>query len=57
MIVSDNLLYYGITMEQAKRICEYYGKDINTVEGYEICDMLDQIIKDLDMTDKDMLPF
>lgn len=57
MIVSDNMLYYGITMEQAQKICEYYGKDINKIEEYEIGDMLDQIIKDLDMTDKDMLPF
>ena len=53
----DSVLSFGITVDQAKRICEYYGKDINTVQGYEVCEMLDQIIDDLDMTIKEDLPF
>lgn len=54
---SDSVLSFGITLDQAKRICEYYGKDINEVEEYEVCTMLNQIIDDLDMTVKDDLPF
>lgn len=54
---SDSVLSFGITLDQAKRICEYYGKDINKVEEYEVCDMLDQIIKDLDMTTNEDLLF
>lgn len=44
---SDSVLSFGITLDQAQRICEYYGKDINKVEGYEICELLDEIIDNL----------
>lgn len=53
----ENYIPYKITDEQAKRICEYYGKDINQLEEYEICELLDKIIDELDMTIKDDLPF
>lgn len=54
---SDSVLNFGITLEQAERICEYYGKDINKLEGYEVCELLDEIIDELDMSVKDDLPF
>lgn len=46
---SDSVLSFGITLDQAKRICEYYGKDINQLEGYEICELLDKIIDELEV--------
>lgn len=54
---SDSILNFGITLEQAQRICEYYGRDINKLEGYEVCELLDRIIDELDMSVKDDLPF
>ena len=44
---SDSVLSFGITMDQAKKICEYYGTDINKVEGYEVCELLDRLIDDI----------
>lgn len=44
---SDSVLSFGITMDQAKKICDYYGKDINKLEGYEVCELLDKLIDDI----------
>ena len=44
---SDSVLSFGITMDQAKKICDYYGKDINKLEGYEVCELLDKLIAKL----------
>ena len=41
---SDSVLSFGITAEQAKQICDYFGKDINKLQGYEICELLDKLI-------------
>lgn len=30
--------------EQAKNICEYYGKDYLYLEDWEICELLDRLI-------------
>ena len=46
---SDSVLSFSITLDQAKRICKYYGKDINTVEEHEICGLLDKIINNLEV--------
>lgn len=44
---SDSVITFGITLDRAKKICEYYGKDINKVQGYEVCELLDRLIDDI----------
>lgn len=44
---SDSVLTFGITMDQAQKICEYYGKDISQLQGYEVCELLDKLIDDI----------
>ncbi len=44
---SDSVLNFGITQEQAEILCKYYNKDINKVEGYEVCELLDKAIDEL----------
>lgn len=33
-----------LTFEQAKNICEHYGKDIFYLEDWEVCELLDRLI-------------
>lgn len=35
-----------LTYEQAKDICEHYGKDISKLEEWEIEELLDRLIDD-----------
>ena len=35
------------TFEQQKKVCEYFGKDIGNMEDYEIDELLDKVINDL----------
>lgn len=44
---SDSVISFGITLDQAKKICEYYGEDINKIQGYEVCELLDRLIDDI----------
>ena len=39
----DNIKF-NLTYEQAKDICEHYGKDISKMEEWEVCELLDQLI-------------
>ncbi len=35
-----------ITREQAEDICKHYDKDINEMQDWEICELLDRLIDD-----------
>lgn len=35
---------YILTTSTAKDICEKYGKDVNTLENWEICELVDMLI-------------
>lgn len=35
-----------LTREQAEDICKYYKKNINEMEDWEICELLDKLIDD-----------
>jgi len=43
----ENNILFHITLGQAEAIVKHFGKDINDVEDYEICEMLDEIIDHL----------
>lgn len=33
-----------LTMEQARDICNYYGKNMDDLDTYDICELLDKLI-------------
>ena len=35
---------FTITPEQAQDICEYFGEDFNSMEGWQIAELLDRLI-------------
>lgn len=43
----ENWIDYKITRDQAESICKYFNKNINDLEEYEICELLDKIIDKL----------
>lgn len=42
----DNITFI-FTFEQQKKVCEYFGKDIRNMECYEIDELLDKVIDNL----------
>ena len=40
----ENNIIYHITLNQAETIAKHFGRDINDLEEYEICELLDKII-------------
>lgn len=32
------------TTDQQKAVAEYFGKDVNELEDYQVCELLDQLI-------------
>lgn len=45
--MEDFIINFHITRDQADAICEHFGKTVNELEEYEICELLDQIIDEL----------
>lgn len=43
----ENWIDYKITRDQAETICKHFNKNINDLEEYEICELLDKIIDKL----------
>ena len=39
---------FELTIEQAKTICKHFGKDYSKMQVWEICELLDKIIDNLD---------
>lgn len=44
--MEENVIFFHLTLEQAEQICEHYGKNINELEEYEICELLDNFISE-----------
>lgn len=45
---NQNILF-TITRDQAEAIAAYFDEDIDELTDYEICEMLDEIIDEIDM--------
>lgn len=45
--MEDFLINYHITREQAEIICDHFNKNMNDLEEYEICELLDKIIDEI----------
>ena len=43
----ENYIDFKITEKQAKMIADYFSKDYNKLEEYEICELLDILIDSL----------
>lgn len=43
----ENNILFHITLDQAEAIATHFGKNVNDLEEYEICEMLDEIIDHL----------
>jgi hypothetical protein len=39
---------FDLTIEQAKQICKHFEKNFEELQEYEICELLDKIINNLD---------
>ena len=44
---------FVILQEQAEVLCEHFNMDIDSVEQYQICEMLDRVIDNLVFADKE----
>lgn len=44
--MEGNCINFVLTREQAKDICEYYHKDITSMDDWEIEELLDRLIDD-----------
>lgn len=45
--MEDSNILFHISEDQARIICEHFNKNINELEEYEICELLDKIIDNL----------
>ena len=43
----ENIIIFHITEGQAEAIAKHFNKNINELEEYEICELLDEIIDHL----------
>ena len=43
----ENWIDYKITIDQAELICKHFNRNINDLEEYEICELLDKLIDKL----------
>lgn len=46
-VIQDFVISFPVTEDQAAKVCEHYGKNINDLQEYEICELLDRIIDEL----------
>lgn len=42
-----NTIIYHITQDQAEVIAKHFGKDLSLLEEYEVCELLDRYIDEL----------
>lgn len=45
--MEENFINFKISLEQAQLLCKYYGKDIKTLNEYDISELLDSYISEL----------
>ena len=43
----ENVILFHLTQDQAETICKHYGKDMSILEEYEITELLDRYIDEL----------
>ena len=48
--MEDSNILYHITEGQADLICKHYGKDYRKLEEYEICELLDSYIDEIQLS-------
>ena len=41
-VIQDFVISFPVTEDQAAKVCEHYGKNINDLQEYEICELLDK---------------
>lgn len=44
---SDSVMSYNLTADQVEVICKHYNKEVEEVEDYQVAEMLDDIIDNL----------
>lgn len=44
---SDSVMSYNLTSDQVETICKHYNKEVEEVEDYQVAEMLDDIIDNL----------
>lgn len=47
MSEEENFILFHLTVNQAKSICNHYNKDINSLQDYEVTELLDKYIDEL----------
>lgn len=47
MIYSNSVITFGLTQDQAEKLCSHYNKNINDLQEYEICELLDKLLDEL----------
>jgi hypothetical protein len=45
---NNNEINFIITSEQVEVICRHFGKERKDLEDYEVCELLDKLIDNLD---------
>ena len=43
----ENSILFHITLDQAELLAKHFNRDINDLEEYEICELLDKLIDSL----------
>lgn len=46
-IPQENSILFHLTIQQAELLANHYGKELNFLNEYEICELLDQYIDEL----------
>ena len=44
---SDSVMSYNLTLDQVEAICKHYNREVEDVEDYQVAEMLDDIIDNL----------
>lgn len=45
--MEDFLMTFHLTLDQAEKVCKHFGKELSTLEEYEVAELLDKIIDEL----------
>ena len=44
----QNSIMFQISLDQAERLVRYYGKEMQDLEDYEICELLDKYLDEIE---------
>ncbi|WP_299995954.1 hypothetical protein [uncultured Clostridium sp.] len=45
--MEDYLMSFHLTLDQAEKVCKHFGKELSTLEEYEVAELVDRIIDEL----------